>query len=1486
MSQEELDSFNTPEQFQKPEMFPTRSQDMSTPYEGEAPGFFTSADDASITDAIGASFKRRGQNTLAAFTTDPQASRYQKRRAQRANQEFNDEMSKLSTVGQLAAGAADIAPVFAATALTRNPWAGAATMGGFTSADTLSQQLDSTGEYDLGSAAAAGTASAGFDLMTGGMANKVVGNIAQNLSRPSVKVAQELGTMGGQGAVSNMGSQVFMNLGSDRPWYENVPEAGASGFAAGGAIHGGTMGYNKLSGTSKALNYGANEAGTESINRTAKLNEEGFNLPNDVIDNVAEFNNINKARTDEIMNANFSDDVTGSLSSLSDVSVNHGTGTAITNALEVLQNNGFPLTAKGLDVNFGTGYGKEGNYNLAELLGYDRAGIEKAGEHLNQLVPTRSSRKTGLSPERQKLEMKESYESGFNQITSPIRDGLSNLYKIKRENQLSGGNQNSKLVDIAINSLEDLNKRIPSMLDGKSMPTKEELASIDFNVRRSLSEIGELGNMKGLDGVKGNFNPANILETLGLYHKMVTNQYPQVTYGTPDPAKEGGKFWQATPESVGVDAVLAATTGLPLVTATKSLARVAKGKGRERLYKKSLRDAGESAAQWASQVARRSQEIEANKVINKGVESGDSRAGAVEAQADLESMGITTDTTAPVITESPVEVATARPESIQESPASSSVPDQPSSPQYGSRDLDARARFGAREDKTGLDSLDPSVVEKARKNLSEEEKGELDSLGWKHRSFLEGSSDSMPTQSEYSRISELLNKGSSVKPEPEPAKTSDFAGKAASKPKKTEKKTEETKTVEEPKEKSTPPDLASKPKKVEPKQEETKPSEESQSLKSDKADEVKTEEVKPSDEVESKTKTDAKDMASKPKKAKVEEDSTAPKEDEKQLRKESDSSKLSRKPEQKSQEKHDEVKTEETKKEESTTKEEVVETDTTPKEETTDKPKVNARSLVHKPIQDKIAKVNKPHSQMTTQLSNEFRKLSQMKRDVDDAVSGYASESRNNLSKDEVYQAIHEMGGVEKMMSDSPNSTMSTALNKLMRNYDKKVADAANESANSVQEYTAKELEAMKHKEEAEIISNATNKLKAQGVEDSTISEAISRAKEELGSDINPNLIIGYAKTIAKDKSDTAKAELKAAEKKKSKAISDSAKTLTKSLADSKRDLYNYADRLGLVKESRIRDMIDNATRWHGDSKKAKGLSEASERAILNKMHDHIKKELEAYENALKSPDTDQIVDVAKWKEASKKARKRLEVFDQIAKQADKKASDKASKAKVGSDKIEKSEAEIKKLSDKISELERAVEKINKIPNESFKSKSVEDSISKITNVIKKELDSSRPQEVVEVAGKISSDMSGYFDSVDSPKFKLYQEGMSVISDKLEAVGKMREAKAVRATSDIIKKAIQTKAEFPDNKDLWISVEDRNKISKTLSDDTSVSAWYGNLYQKLRSSVFGTENSKQFIVNSRDKIESDKKKIKARRVAEEQSRKDPGEDGIFAPGIK
>lgn len=1473
MTQEEIEAYDTPEQYMNTDRFPTRSENKFTPDGGEAPGFFTSADNASLTDAIGASFKRRGQNALAAFTTDPHSSRYQKRRAQRANQEFSDEMSKLSTVGQLTAGAADIAPVFAATALTRNPWAGAATMGGFTSADTLAQQMESTGEYDLGAATAAGTASAGFDLMTGGMANKVVGNIAQNLSRPSVKVAQELGTMGGQGAVSNMGSQVFMNLGSDRPWYENVPEAAASGFAAGGAIHSGTMGYNKLSGTNRALNYGANEAGTESINRTAKLNEEGFNLPDDVIDNVAEFNNINKARTDEIMNANFSDDVTSALSSLSDVSVNHGTGTAVTNALEVLQNNGFPLTAKGMDINFGTGYGKEGQYNLAELLGYDRSSIEKSGEHLNQLIPTRGARKTGLSPERQKLLMKESYEAGFNQITSPIREGLSSLYKIKRQNQLSGEAGNSKLVDIAINSLEDLNKRIPSMLDGKTMPTKDELATVDFNVRRSLSEIGELGNMKGLDGIKGNFNPANILETLNLYHKMVTNQYPQVTYGTPDPSKEGGKFWQATPESVGVDAVLAATTGLPLVTAGKSLARVAKGKGRERLYNKALRDAGESAGQWAAQVARRSQEIEANRVINNGVEAGDAKAGANEAQADLESMGITTDTNPQPVAESATENGIARSEPTPEpiAPEQSTV-DLSSGAQYGNRDLDARARFGAREDTTGLDQLDPSVIERAREKLSKEEQNELDSLGWKHRSFLEGSSDAKPSQSEYNRIGELLQKGSTVQPEPVASVPSDFAGKAASRPKKIEKVVEEVQP--EVTEKAPKPDLASKPKKSEPKQEETKPVEEAPT---EKVEETIKEEVK------SEPKTDAKDMASKPKKQepKTEEPVPEHKEEPKTLSKENDSSKLSQKPKQEVKDKTEEApqKTEEV-------PEPKTEDTTEAKESMPETPKINAKLLVHKPLQDKINKVNKPNTQMTTKLSNEFRRLSQMKKDVDDAVSGYASESRNNLSKDEVYQAIHEMGGVEKMMADSPNSTMSASLNKLMRNYDKKVADKANEIAGSVQEFTAKEIESMKHKEEAEIISTATNKLKARGVEESTINEAVAKAKEELGSDINPNLIIGYAKTIAKDKADTAKAKLKAAEKKKSKAISDSAKILNRTLADSRRDLYNYADRLGLVKEARIKDMIDNATRWYGDSKKAKGLSEASERAILNKMHDHIKKELEAYENALKSPDTDQIVDVAKWKEASTKARKRLEVFDQIAKQADKKASDKASKAKVGSDKIEQSEAEIKKLSDKVSELEKAIEKINSIPEEPFKSKAVDESISKIANEIKKGLDSSRPQEVVEVAGKISSDMSSYFESVDSPKFKLYQEGMSLISDKLEAVGKMREAKAVRATSEIIKKAIEAKAQYPDNPYLWISVEDRNKISKTLSDDTSVSAWYGNLYQKLRSSVFGTENSKQFVVHSRDKIESDKKKIRAKRVAEEQSRKDPGEDGIFAPGIK
>lgn len=1467
----------------------------NVPVQQNQPGFFSGTEDSSIGKTISSSLDRRFQNTLASLTSGENQSRYQRRKAELANKTYAEEASKLSTLGHLAAGAVDIAPVMAATAITRNPAAGAAMMGGLTTADTLAAQLETQGDYNWGDAAEAGAGAAAFDMATMGVAGKGL-NLARQLSTPVRRVSGEVGTMTGQGAVSAGGSNTLMNLASGRPWDQNLGESMAMGGLAGGTIHGGSMGFNRLTGANQGLGIQPNESGTTSIDRQTRLKNDGFNIPEDVSRTAVEYDNLSRHFNEELMETPaYSQEAFNHIEGMINNSLENGSPSAISNAYDTLLNNGMPLTAKGLDIEFGTGYGSEGIHNLAELQGYSRTDIERAGSALHRLVPRRSTLKSGLSPQGQLKSIQDAYNKSINEIMSPIKEGISHLDRIIAENKnLTGGPITS--LNAARNSMEKLNKLANNLYRESTIPTKEELRDVSISLMRSLNEAGELGNMKGLDGKPGSFNPVDIISTLNFVHKAASQAYPSVREGKPDVTKESSKTLDMTPIDAVIDASLIAAHLPPVKTIGGMVKKIMSGGHRERQYKRATSRAEESMRKWSEEVAQRSND--SHVVRNEPLERGDLDGGASKAADDLAEMGYSVkESTSPKITDDlpPVEPSTKATESSQEQSSSDkgTTGQEPSkTPEQQLREfIEAMPKADAEKfskimDKLSSESTKPSkedltFVAEMTNHYGKQPETEFPVEGptipesiLKERTGTSDpnlASDYMRSQrnrkpKEDSVVSEE-NKQSVDKTDliDDGHKTGQLAddvftaqelidgvtktdiSEFASKPKRREKKVEEPKeeTKESPKSTVDSKDLASKPErkvKEEPKEVEQPKKEES------KKEETHVEDVEP----KKKSSVDSKDLASKPEQRVKEE------------------------PKPKEIEKPQEV-----------------------KESKPSEPKTKSFELAMKPLNEKISELNQVKvKDSNIKLQTERVKQIDLKKKIEQAVTNYANDFRNNVTKNEVGQIILDMGGVSKLTEGGRTPAQNLKL--IMDEHKAKVAEQASKDVENIKKLSDEEIRKIEESKKEEFERTVTDTLRAKGIEDSVISEAFSRARSELEGDIKPSHILDYSKRIMKENSEAAKAEalktseaLKSKEKDLSNLKSGEMKIITRTLRDSKNDLREYAERLGMGSDKDVRNIIERATR--SLSGKGKALTESQERSVINKIHDHIDAQTKAYEEALSKPMTDQPIELARYKSTLSSLKRAQGLKDSAQSNLDKKIDSRKKDAERLAHRYEKRDAEIESLNKEIQDLRKELDKSNEVLKDAtdsiskleMLSKSDIDNVNvdtskmhdKIINEVKKMLKDIPSSDVMERTNRVVEDMPATLESINDPRFIAYKATLEGVSDALRGSGKTQEAKATNATLKALENALKRK-ELTDNPELWVSVEDRNMINKKLSEDKpSIAPYYGTLYQKLRAAVFGDESTKHYVHYTEGRINSEIRKLKEKNI-------DPGEAGINSPNIK
>lgn len=610
-------------------------------------------DDGSILGTIGAGWTRMTRNVMAdALQDDPDYSDYELAKAKKASQAYQEERGKLGTIAGFAADVGTYAPVVGAGMV--NPLLGAGVMAGMTTADTLAQQQEAGQDYDAGRAAQVGVASGLTDLATMGLAGRGV-NIAQQLSRPTARVAGELGAQAAQAGSSNAAMTAYQNIAMGRPWDENVGEAALVGAVAGGGMHGAGMAARNagnMAGFAQRFQRPINDDGRRTVQDSTRVAQEVGGVHQDFANNAAEHANEYGNQFNELMDAPITADSTQKVSDMVDASLSRaGDDDAALAALTLAQKKGAPLTAKALDV-------EVGGRNLArDVMGKSERELEQAGSTLySEMSPLifgkEKAKEQGYNSEIQMKNLKTAFDEGYSEIINPIRslrNNLSNLIADKNSSLYSEGRIDPNY-SVALNAAKALDDGISKYASGKAIHKLDEpsLRNNSITLMRALNEVGMLRDLKNFDGSA--FNPVKTARAAYTYSDMFHQQNPSIHDYNPNTLKAEGKESSkgAVVGDVASDAVLA-HFGIPPV---RTLARLGRTALRPMRNRKAFDQARSEADEFITNAQNTSQAR-----MQEHLERGDTAAAADEAANNLRDMGINpADTSAPVET-APVEAA-------------------------------------------------------------------------------------------------------------------------------------------------------------------------------------------------------------------------------------------------------------------------------------------------------------------------------------------------------------------------------------------------------------------------------------------------------------------------------------------------------------------------------------------------------------------------------------------------------------------------------------------------------------------------------------------------------------------------------------------------------------------------------------------------------------------------------------------------------------
>lgn len=599
-------------------------QTQSAPQEGRNWGLYNQ-EDGSIMDSIGSGMSRLGRATAAAFVPvgDDDMSDYAISRARIASAENKADMEKLGYAGQIAAGAATYAPVIAAG--LANPVAGAALMGGATTADSLASQLDNNQDLDLDSALGAGITSAGVDLATMGMASKGM-DIAKTLTSPLRRGAAGTAVQAAQGATSNAAAQASINLASGRPWNENLGEAATIGAVAGGGLHATLSGLNRTTGSPE------NPGGKKSIDDQVKFEtKSGITPSNDYRNQVYEYDNKRYQYDNDIDNIDIDNiaDLDSAVKAKVGLAMENSTASAVKDAAKIYEKYNFPNTINIWDVEAGHGIASPETGNIArDWFQFSPQQLSDAGESITRARQTitgrAKAREAGEFDTAFSEKLKESYDKAQTEFESRASANHRLIETIRANSRDAERGVKDNLTDLSRN-LDSYQKMIRDANNGKA-PDMDTLRRTVEDIERLSKLTGTRDRLKSLVDDGDRFDGVSNLQTALLVSRGTKKLDTSIKNANPNSMKVNAQAGNM------IDAASVATGHLWVPLLRRTGVEIG-GK----LSQRRLRKAKEEGSAVTRSLAQ-----EPASFRNRAAEAGDFKGGAAEAAADLESMGINT----------------------------------------------------------------------------------------------------------------------------------------------------------------------------------------------------------------------------------------------------------------------------------------------------------------------------------------------------------------------------------------------------------------------------------------------------------------------------------------------------------------------------------------------------------------------------------------------------------------------------------------------------------------------------------------------------------------------------------------------------------------------------------------------------------------------------------------------------------------------------
>lgn len=509
-------------------------------------------EDSSILGTAWEKMKLQAEGFIAANVENPELSNYARNRYISQYNDWKSEHEKLGGVGQFTSDVVAATPAigaFLSTPVTGlgGLAAGSALSGVQATGDALIGQYEEGQDFDFGSAAAAGGATAVTDLALAGAGSKLGGIAARKMATPGAvgmqkavqAVAPAAVDIGVADSASAAASQVYQNLAAGRGWDDNIGMAALVGAGAGGAIRGATKGFN---GISENLGLPFNKGGENAITKATSIQRESGMEPNSEFANsFIDAENAAAGVKQRIDDMDIDDPNLGkALEEYNTLSNAKSVDAAMAELGEIIPS--LHLTTKGYDINFKDFSGNERNLGR-DVLGMTQNMMDDAATNTSKvsksmLQTTVNARKEGITAEAFKQKLHDTYNKKFQEGRGNFGDNIFDLSERIEVAKRSGAD------NIELQRLQDLKDDLTTYksLVEKSMgaPSKAEdvhgrIQHIASRIRENAIRTGEAQNLKSFTGKKGDFDPARDFLIFKGLHDSALAQDPSFVYGTADP---------------------------------------------------------------------------------------------------------------------------------------------------------------------------------------------------------------------------------------------------------------------------------------------------------------------------------------------------------------------------------------------------------------------------------------------------------------------------------------------------------------------------------------------------------------------------------------------------------------------------------------------------------------------------------------------------------------------------------------------------------------------------------------------------------------------------------------------------------------------------------------------------------------------------------------------------------------------------------------